>query len=214
MNISHLNYQNNEDLNWFYQPARGTLYYLVHFQISKIERDYDYLTFGPYGTTDVRTKCTGIVYRCPDAYISSSTGIGFNFHSDHSVIFQGFELSVSAFTNSPIPTAAPSSLSHAPTAPTPTPSTLANIMNTQNISHLNYQNNEDLNWFYQPDSGSLYYFIHFTVSQMETSFDYLSFGSYGTNEVRTLCTGRGAAFLCPGVYISSSTGIIFNFHSD
>jgi hypothetical protein len=125
--ISHLNYQNNEDLSWFFQPTSGTLLYRIHFTLSQMEPCRDYLTFGPYGTSP-RTSCTGFAGVCSDVYISSSTGIDFRFHSDSSVLYQGFSLGVSVVSNTPIPSAAPSSV--APTTP-PTfrPSALNNIGN-------------------------------------------------------------------------------------
>jgi hypothetical protein len=80
--ISHLNYQNFDDLKWFYQPSNGTLNYLIHFESSQIEDDNDYLLFGPSGTNEERTRCTGTAGTCPDVYISSSTGIRFDFKSN------------------------------------------------------------------------------------------------------------------------------------
>jgi hypothetical protein len=44
---------------------------------------------------------TGTDTVCPDAYIVSSTGLGFNFHSDYSVTYQGFHLSVSVVGSIP-----------------------------------------------------------------------------------------------------------------
>jgi hypothetical protein len=127
-------------------------------------------------------------------------------------------LSVSALSDTPVPLAAPSGPttptpvpSAVTTARTPRPSSLINIGTSHNISHLNYQNNEDLSWFYQPAGGTLLYHVHFNVSQMELNYDYLLFGPYGTSDVRTQCTGFN---ICSDAYISSSTGVGFSFHSD
>jgi hypothetical protein len=107
--ISHRDYQNNEDVNWFYQPSSGTLNYLVHFESSEIENYFDYLLFGPSGTNTRRNRCTGTAGTCPDVYISSSTGIRFDFHSDYSITKSGFTLSVRVVGDTPPATSSPSS---------------------------------------------------------------------------------------------------------
>jgi hypothetical protein len=112
--ISHLDYENDEDVHWFYQPRSGTLRYRVHFEMSDIEDGYDYLLFSPSGTSDERALCTGQdrgngATCLEDVYITSSTGIRFDFHSDFIVTGSGFSLSVNVVSNTPsAPTGQPS----------------------------------------------------------------------------------------------------------
>jgi hypothetical protein len=100
--ISHLDYENYEDLNWFWQPCVGTLNYLVHFELSQIEDYYDYLQFGPAGSNAISFRCTGTAGTCPDFYISSDSGIRFDFHSDYSITEAGFTLSVNVVGDIPV----------------------------------------------------------------------------------------------------------------
>jgi hypothetical protein len=50
--------------------------------------------------------------------------------------------------------------------PTPRPTNLDSSTNISYIVHLNYQNNENINWFYKPTSKSVYYLVHFSLSKM------------------------------------------------
>jgi hypothetical protein len=52
---------------------------------------------------------------------------------------------------SPVPSVVPTAAPSQPTAP-PTTSSLINIGTSHDISHLNYQNNEDLSWL-DPTTG-------------------------------------------------------------
>jgi hypothetical protein len=65
-------------------------------------------------------------------------------------------------------------------------------------------------WFYQPEQGTLYYTIHFLSSQIENKYDHLYFGPFNTDDRQNTCTGK-----CKDVaYIVSDTGLGFEFISD
>jgi hypothetical protein len=100
--ITHLNYGNNENVNWHYQPVSGNLQYNVQFLSSDIEQGWDNLYYGPSPVTkDTRQQtCTGT---CFDSTILSSTGIDFNFVSDSSHTKQGFQVQITYSTPPPPP---------------------------------------------------------------------------------------------------------------
>jgi hypothetical protein len=83
--------------------------------LSQIEDYYDFLQFGPAGSNAMPFRCTGTAGICPDVYISSDSGIRFDFHSDYSITEAGFTLSVNVVGDIPV-TSQPSKTTSQPSS--------------------------------------------------------------------------------------------------
>ena len=108
--ISHLNYQNNEDVTWVIPAPSGTaagvsLIYVVHFSSFSTESGYDYVSMWVTGAAASTSQCTGS--SCSDVTLVSSTGVTLKFHSDYSTTYSGFVAVVSVSSTFP-PSVSPS----------------------------------------------------------------------------------------------------------
>jgi Tyrosine-protein kinase ephrin type A/B receptor-like len=180
--------------------------YYVRFPTFYTEQCCDPLLFGPTGTPESSwTRCAG--QSCASTVIASSTGVSFHFQSDYSIHYSGFVVQVTKASadQTLLPTLAPTGF------PTPTnagPQTFN--VSSGNITHLNYNDNENIRWNYKI-AGVTSYLIRFPTFYTELNYDPLTFGPTGSAELGwTRCWGTS----CASAVIASTTGVSFHFVSD
>ena len=163
--FQHLNYANNEDLDWnipVLDGVSGSTYFIVTFTSFQTEQGFDFVYVGATGT-DQSTwmSCTGV--SCGPLQASSDSGLTIHFHSDSSVTENGFSV-VATRQEQPTAESVPTQF--------PTLSGVQLASGERKITHLQYMSNEIKYWNVSAPAGtapraSVWYLVHFVTFAVE-----------------------------------------------